>query len=391
LNNDGKINVLASSGTSPYQYSVDGTNFQLAGQFNNLQSGNYSASLKDARGCIATNSAVISVTNNLALVMNKDTTICEGGSAMLHPSSNGTVFTWIPSTGLNNPNKLTVTASAVTTTKYYLSATLGACSAIDSVMVFVNPAPVAFAGNDTTICYGQSAQLNGTGGINYSWSPSTYLTNNSQKNPVAVKPSVTTTYSLTVSDINHCQSILPSTVAIHVTPPAKVFAGNDTSIAIGQPLQLYALDVNNSGFVSYSWSPGFALSSSSISNPILIGEKEMTYTVTAVTQAGCEGSDDITIKVYQGPEIYVPTAFTPNGDGHNDRLRAIPVGIKEFKYFIVYNRWGQKVFYTTDASKGWDGTVSGMPQDTYSFVWIAEGIDYKGNLIQRKGTVTLIR
>ena len=67
------------------------------------------------------------------------------------------------------------------------------------------------------------------------------------------------------------------------------------------------------------------------------------------------GEGSIKIKVYMGPEIYVPTAFTPNGDNLNDVVKAIPVGMKQFNYFVIFNRWGQKVFYTTDPSKGWDG------------------------------------
>ncbi len=97
------------------------------------------------------------------------------------------------------------------------------------------------------------------------------------------------------------------------------------------------------------------------------------------------------VTVYKGPDIYVPSAFTPNNDGLNDILRAIPVGIKEFKYFKVFNRGGQVVFATTEPSKGWDGRFKGFDQNVESFVWVAEGIDEGGNRILKKGTVTLIR
>jgi gliding motility-associated-like protein len=171
----------------------------------------------------------------------------------------------------------------------------------------------------------------------------------------------------------------------------KVFAGNDTAIAIGQPIQLNALDINGSGIVQYSWSPTVGLNNSAIASPVLIANRDITYTVSVTTQTGCQGTDEINIKVYQGPEIYVPSAFTPNGDGNNDVLKALPVGIKDFRYFAVYNRWGQKVFYTSDPSRGWDGKLNNVAQDVGTFVWITEGIDYKGNIIQRKGTVTLIK
>ncbi|HEY6063296.1 MAG TPA: gliding motility-associated C-terminal domain-containing protein, partial [Chitinophagaceae bacterium] len=115
------------------------------------------------------------------------------------------------------------------------------------------------------------------------------------------------------------------------------------------------------------------------------------YIVTGTTPEGCEGSDDILIKIYQGPDIYVPSGFTPNNDGLNDLLKAIPVGIKEFRYFRVYNRWGQMIFSARDPSTGWDGKINGAEQPTGTFVWMAEAVDYKGNLVSRKGVVTIVR
>ena len=84
-------------------------------------------------------------------------------------------------------------------------------------------------------------------------------------------------------------------------------------------------------------------------------------------------------------------AFTPNGDGRNDLAKAIPVGIREFRYFAIYNRWGETIFTTKDPSKGWDGRVAGVLQDNAVFVWMAQGVDFKGNLISKKGTITLIK
>ncbi|HEU0064453.1 MAG TPA: gliding motility-associated C-terminal domain-containing protein, partial [Flavisolibacter sp.] len=144
-------------------------------------------------------------------------------------------------------------------------------------------------------------------------------------------------------------------------------------------------------FTDITWSPGIGLNNSFIKNPLATLNSDITYVVTGRTAEGCEASDDISIKVFAQANLFVPTAFTPNGDGLNDVLKVIPVGIKELKFFNVYNRWGELVFTTKDYMKGWDGKVSGMLQGTFTFVWIAEGIDYKGNTIMRKGTVTLIR
>jgi gliding motility-associated-like protein len=111
----------------------------------------------------------------------------------------------------------------------------------------------------------------------------------------------------------------------------------------------------------------------------------------AVTPDGCEARDSIHIKVYKHADIFVATGFSPNGDGKNEVLKAVPIGIKQFKYFSVYNRWGQLVFTTSDASKGWDGRIGGQLQNTGVFVWIASGVDFKGRPIEKKGTTVLIR
>ena len=117
----------------------------------------------------------------------------------------------------------------------------------------------------------------------------------------------------------------------------------------------------------------------------------MTYLVNASTMNGCKGTDDIKIKVYKGPEIYVPGAFTPNGDGFNDMIKAIPIGMNEFKFFNIYNRYGQLIFSSSKANLGWDGTIKGARQNTGTFSWFAAALDYNGKIFNRKGTFVLIR
>jgi gliding motility-associated-like protein len=89
--------------------------------------------------------------------------------------------------------------------------------------------------------------------------------------------------------------------------------------------------------------------------------------------------------------IYVPRVFTPNGDGVNDVLKPILVGIPTFHYFSVYNRWGNLVFTTSDPGVGWDGRFKGVQQPTETYLWIAEGVDTDGNKVVRKGMVSLVR
>jgi gliding motility-associated-like protein len=89
--------------------------------------------------------------------------------------------------------------------------------------------------------------------------------------------------------------------------------------------------------------------------------------------------------------IYVPRVFTPNGDGTNDILKPILVGITSFHYFSVYNRWGNLLFTTENAANGWDGTFKGVPQPVETYLWIAEGVNNQGKTIVQKGMVSLVR
>nr|MBP6415944.1 gliding motility-associated C-terminal domain-containing protein [Chitinophagaceae bacterium] len=115
------------------------------------------------------------------------------------------------------------------------------------------------------------------------------------------------------------------------------------------------------------------------------------YRVITSTIAGCKGEGYVTVRVYKGPDIYVPTGFTPNGDGKNDKFTPFPVGIKSYKYFRVFNRWGQLIFSTTKLHDGWDGKLGGREQPSGAYVWMIEGVTKDDRVITKKGTVTLIR
>jgi gliding motility-associated-like protein len=135
----------------------------------------------------------------------------------------------------------------------------------------------------------------------------------------------------------------------------------------------------------------FGLNSDTIEAPIARWDKDQLYKLTAITDKGCDSHSKILIRRFAGPELYIPTAFSPNGDGLNDVLRVFPVGIRTFHFFAVYNRYGQVLFQTTDYSKGWDGTVNGKKAEPGTYVAYATAIDYKGNPMVKKITVVLVR
>ncbi|HQR01351.1 MAG TPA: gliding motility-associated C-terminal domain-containing protein, partial [Ferruginibacter sp.] len=229
-------------------------------------------------------------------------------------------------------------------------------------------------------------------GTHYSWSPATWLSNPNIADPDVNNPGnpVNITYRLKVTDANGCESSTDE-VKITFAAPATVFIEADSSVAINQPVQLNAIDKNNSDFIDYRWSPVYGLNNPFIKDPVARLDKDMTYTVQASNKYHCTATAHISIKVFRGPEIYVPNSFTPNGDGLNDFLKPVPVGLVEFHYLKIFNRFGHLLFTITDPARGWDGRIQGVEQNSGTYVWIAEGVDYKGNLIMRKGYSTLIR
>jgi gliding motility-associated-like protein len=345
---------------------------------------------------------LLSSMHSIAQIAMPDT-VCVGATRIykVNDATTPSTYTWtidgVTQTSIQNDISITWNTPGTFRLTVQEYANNGCGGDIRSGFVYVVPLPVANAGPDAVVCFGTGIRLNGSGGAAYQWSPSTYLSSSIIANPVATIPFAGTyKYILNVSSVNGCKSLKGDTVSLTVLQPVKVFAGNDTLVSINQPLQLNAIDVNNSGFINYTWSPSFGLNNTAIKNPVAVynnqlGNNGQTYIVTARTIDGCEAKDNITIKVFVASEIYVPNAFTPNSDGTNDILKPILVGIKELKYFAVFNRYGQLVYKTTVHGQGWNGKYNGEMQNTGAFAWMAEAIDYKGNTITRKGMAVLIK
>jgi gliding motility-associated-like protein len=351
----------------------------------------YYVQLNDS-GCLNNDSVHVRVVATVSLTAFRDTTICQGDSVQLHAISDASQFLWTPSANFIDPTVPNPIAITNTTTTYHVTAYIGHCSSSASVIVKTIPYPQADAGPDTTICFNSTAQLHAKiVGSRFSWSPTRTLSNPAILNPIAV-PSGTTSYILTVTDTLGCPKPKKDTIVVTVLPKINAFAGRDTMVVVGQPLQFFA-----SGGLVYFWSPGIGLNSTTINNPVGIYDSTLNltkirYKVLVSNEAGCIDSAFITVRIFKtNPQVFVPTAFTPNGDGLNDVFRPIAVGIKQFEYFRVYNRWGQLVFSTTINGQGWDGNIGGKPQGTNTFVWIVKGIDYLDRPFFKKGTVTLIR
>jgi len=167
-----------------------------------------------------------------------------------------------------------------------------------------------------------------------------------------------------------------------------IHAFPNITVDAGQPVQL---GVTGGGNI-FVWTPANGLSDDSISNPIAVPPRSMFYKVTVTNDAGCKDSDSVYIKVNPLPGIYMPTAFTPNNDGKNDIIR--PTVTKEFmlEEFSIYNRWGEKIFTTSQNGAGWNGKRNGLVQDTGVYIWIVNATDNRDGAKHRlKGTFVIIR
>jgi gliding motility-associated-like protein len=141
----------------------------------------------------------------------------------------------------------------------------------------------------------------------------------------------------------------------------------------------------------YAWTPSAGLSRSDTSKPVFRSDREQDYRIRIETVTGCVTVDSLLVRMFPSSEVYVPRAFSPNGDGHNDLLEVFLVGIREVKYFRVFNRWGQLVYETSGRLQYWDGQIRGVRQPADSYVWLADCVTEEGVRIVRRGQVVLIR
>lgn len=345
-------------------------------------------------GCINKDTITVNVVDYITVQVAPDTTICLADTITLRTNSNALSFSWSPTSTLENPQSKNTIAVPTTTTTYTVIGNLGKCQASDQITVKVGALPQAnIITQDTVICYGNRIQLNASyTGTDFKWTPLLSLLNKNSINPI-VGPERTILYTLSVRDtISGCPKVAKDSIRIKVSPSIYVEAGRDTSIVSGETIQLNATAINGN---YYQWSPAIGLSNTRIHNPMLqLGEQidSIIYKVRVSDEIGCYGEDNVRVKVFKGqPDIFVPSAFTPNGDGKNDILKPIPVGITELHYFKIYNRWGQLLFSTSQRGIGWNGSFNGSPQGSGTYVYVTQGKNIHGKIVFRKGTAVLIR
>jgi gliding motility-associated-like protein len=189
-------------------------------------------------------------------------------------------------------------------------------------------------------------------------------------------------------------------VDVFIRPPAvPVDAGKDVAIILGESVQLNALintpiaqtvnieaSPNRSAGLRYEWSPTSYLDNPYSPNPIATPQETVTYTIKVIIDEGCEVTDEVKVTVRR--ELKIPNGFTPNGDGVNDTWEINNITFQPDAVIEVFDRWGNRVFYSQGYAKEWDGTFNGqpLPIHTYFYVIIAENGKQKWT-----GSVNIIR
>lgn len=345
----------------------------------------YTVIATNTAGCLDSSSTTLKVNARPIPAVSRDTSVCKGGSIQLL-ASGGISYLWSPAISLNNasiPNPV-ATPQATTDFKVIVSNSTG-CKDSAITIIKVNSKPIINISPDIILCSTDSAQLSAEGGISYFWSPPDGMSNVYLQNP-KVFPSATTSYQVVVTNIFNCMDTAFTKVTVNPTPNIRITKSND--IDCSSP----TAELTISGGRNYSWRPSQFLNNTNTSKVIASPSKSTTFYVDWVDKNGCSGTDSVYISVKNNGSIsyLLPNSFTPNGDGVNDCFGLKKWGGITLLDFSIYNRWGEKVFGTTDPTKCWDGTYKGVEQPIGTFVYFIHAKSFCGE-ISRKGTITIIR
>jgi len=350
--------------------------------------GTYTVSAKDANGCIGT--ATVVVAENIA---QPNITATQNASAFCG-FSNGIATVMASSGALYNyswnSGAVGATASGLAQGIYTVTATDPANGCVSSTTATIQNAngPNATAQASNT-CPGKTegaiAITAGGTGDSFSWSSGMTTQNIDNLDPGS--------YTVTVTDGSGCTASTSATVSVF--PNTLLTLSRDTSINKGQSVQLKASDTSPG--VTYAWTPSASLNNSGIADPTASPLQTTTYTLLVTDADACTATDavkitvnDIQIVNCDSVSIFVPTAFSPNGDGKNDLLFIRGGTCMSQMKFMVFDRWGELVFETTNPETTWDGTFKSTALETGVFIFYLSGTLHNGQSINKKGNITLL-
>ncbi len=389
-------------------------------------SGTYYHTLTSMSGCDST--LVLTLTVQPLPTVNiqaSQQAICDGGSVVL-TATGADSYVWS-----TNESTTSITVSPNTTTIYSVTGTTNGCGDTAMITITVNPLPqITITSSTTNLCPGSTTTLTAQGGQTYLWS------NSSTTNPITVSPTITTTYSVTGTDANSCSSVatvtittLPtynlsqtasicqgdvyawngnnyassgtytlnlttqqgcdSTLSLQLTvhpKPSVTINAIDTTLIIGNSITL-----NADGADTYQWNPTTALSCSDCATPVASPEATISYCVIGSNVFNCTDTSCIMIHVdSECGELFIPLAFSPNGDSKNDVWKVQGRCVKDFEV-KVFDRWGEMVYESINQNEGWDGNFRGKAVDSDVYVYILNLTMRDGETKTLKGDITLLR
>ncbi len=360
-----------------------------------------------ANGCDSI--VVTTLTVNPVPVNNTTATICEGDSILLggtYQTTAGTYQDTIPNGAANGCDSIVVTTLTInpvvlnnttasicqgdsillggayqTTAGTYQDTILnGAANGCDSIVVTtltVNPVPVVSISGDTAVCAGKSITLTAGGASTYQWNTGETTA------VITVTPTANTTYQV-IGFNGSCSDTANHAITLLLPPTAT--ASPDTLLEEGASVTLTA-----SGGGTYLWYPSDYLSCNTCANPEATPEITTEYCVVVTANNTCSDTACITLQVEKiCGEVFVPNILTPNDDGQHDRLEIFGNCLQNFT-FTIYNRWGEKVFETSDLSETWDGTYKGQAVNNAVFHYLLRGTLTSGKEVEKHGTITLVK
>ncbi|MCH2231426.1 MAG: gliding motility-associated C-terminal domain-containing protein [Crocinitomicaceae bacterium] len=353
--------------------------------------------------CLITDTAqiTITVTDSLGLTVTADQELCNSIPVDLIAYTNDIADYYIWSSNVNFTDTLNgdLTDSIYTVTPtnpgmYYVQVGNAGCSLIDSVFIDFIGSAMTLTGN-TNLCLGESAEITATNSnpgltFTYTWAPDSILLTPSASSVVNVMPNVSQYLYVSALSSNGC--LVDDSIFINVgnIPDASVIASaSNYNVPQGETVTLYGQPDN----LVYSWSPAGSVSNSTSQNTTA-EINETTLFVLSVSDGICVKSDTVLVKAYgflcDDPFVYIPNAFSPNGDNENDVLYVRGAAVQEM-VFRIFDRWGELVFESYDRLDGWDGTFRGkdMDPDVYDYYLKVTCIDNVESII--KGNVTLLR
>ncbi|MGZ3919890.1 MAG: T9SS type B sorting domain-containing protein, partial [Bacteroidia bacterium] len=361
--------TLIASGASTYSWSNGSTTTSITVS----PTSNTSYTVTGMSGsCSGNTIASVNIGSSLNVSVNS-ATICPGGTVTLIASGAST-YSW--SNGSTTPS---ITVSPANNTSYTVTGMSGTCSNSFVSMVTI-AAALAINVNSVTICQGETASITASGASSYEWSTG------DTTSTIFIMPMVNTTCTV-IGNSAGCTGTAVTVINVNVKPNANV--SPDISVVSGNSAPLLA-----SGGTSYNWTPSAGLSCSNCPDPMANPLDKTKYCVEVINSEGCRDTACTTVSV-ENKEIkcgnlFVPTAFSPNNDGVNDVACVLGNCIMKMR-FMIFDRWGEKVFESSSTKETWDGNIHGKPMETAVFVYYLKATLVNGDEISLKGNITLMR